>query len=59
MDGTRSNAFNFKFKIGCLADFNDMLSHNHSHSEFRVKQETKIPYFLCELNVASAKRDGG
>ena len=34
--------------------FNDM-----SHGEFGVKQETKIPYFLCELNAASAKRDGG
>ena len=30
-----------------------------SHGEFRVKQETKILYFLCELDVANAKRDGG
>ena len=38
-----------------MAEFNDMLF----HGELRVKQETRIPYFLCELNVASAKRDRG
>ena len=48
----RINAF--KFKIGRLADFNDMLF----CAEVRIKPKSKVAYFPCDLNVAKAKRDG-
>ena len=42
-----------EFKIGRLTDVNDMLF----HGKVRVKLTSKISSFLCELNVARAKRD--